>query len=376
MADSPGIFKIMEIPPGGKPGEGEVFQWTASKTPEDAANGGGRAAPEGSFEISSKLRFVRTDYSGAVVPSFQVLGAKREPFTWSGTFDDRFNFDGFSIREYKRAEKVLFRGNIVKISYKDEDFLALVIEFKVNRKLDWQMSYSLTVEVSGRTDNSEMDRTDKGNKIQPGAERDAQTVLLSRLAESHASRPATALVGSPDSAQTAEALIRAGKSPTAGAKAALAQVSADLDKFSQMLDTKTGVLSPIGDFRTMATQMKVIQAGYTRVLTCLVQARSDFDVGYRSAAAVLSFEEWSRTTRTLCRLGAHRAQNAAVGFGERDVAKSKGLYRPFKGESLYNVSRVCYGTPHKARDIQIANNLHSWTLTGDEALTIPMGGTS
>jgi hypothetical protein len=355
-----GLFSIYEIPPGGLAKEGEVFLWSSDTTPERAELGGARAAPLGPWKKQATLRSVRTDYPGAVVPSKQVLGAKHEKFSWSGTWDDRYNFDGYAVAEYKRAEKVLFRGNVVKIAFQDEEFLAFVEDLATERVTDWKIRYTLTVDPQCRTDNSEFKRSPTQMKTNPGDEVDALNTLMAGVAASQADRPATALTGS----------------NTSGVRKGLADVSTRLDSVAQALDTKTGVLSPIGDFRSLSTQFRNLQGDITNVITGLVKARSDLDVGFRNAAAVLKFEDWTRNTRTLLRLARHRSQTAATGMELRDIHQIQAIYRPRKGESLYNVSRKAYGTPHRARDIQIANNLDTWTLTGDETLLIPQRGTA
>ena len=354
MAAKDGIFRICEIPPGGNPGDGEVFQWTSASTAPPGGLGGARAAPVGTWKLGAHLRSVRTDYPGAVVPSKQVMGAAHKPFTWSGCLWDKFNFPGYAEREYHRLEKVCFHGNQIKISYGEDEFFAFVDELECEIVRSWEIRYTLTVDVQCRTDNSTINRTFDA-ATNPADAVDTLNQRHAQLADTHAVRPSGALTGA----------------NTSGVSDGLATASAFLSGIASSLDTQTGVLAPIGYFRSLATQMRVLEGSYSQILAGVVQARSDLDVGVRSAKAVLNFEDWSRNTSTMLRLARGDAHKTAQGLDQRDTGATYTVYRPMKGESLYSISRKKYGTPFRTQQIVIANNLTSTLLTGTEILILP-----
>jgi hypothetical protein len=354
MASKDGEFCIFEIPPGGQPGEGEVFVWSSSATAPRSDLGGARAAPIGGWKMGAHLRSVRTDYPGAVVPSKQILGAVHKPFTWTGIWWDKFNFPGYAQKEHHRFEKVCFRGNVIKVSYGEEEFFAFIDDVDVEVVRDWERHYTLTVDVQCRTDNSSIDRS-FSNAANPADELDGLNTDMAKLADTHAVRPSGALTGT----------------NTSGVSEGLAQASAYLDGVAKALDTKTGVLSPIGYFRSLATQMRVIEGNYSSILAGLIEARSDLDVGGRNARDVLRFEDWSRNTSTMLRMSRGRAHKAANNLDSRDTGATFTVYRPRKGESLYSISRKKYGTPFRTQQIIISNNLKTTLFTGNETLILP-----
>jgi hypothetical protein len=74
------------------------------------------------------------------------------------------------------------------------------------------------------------------------------------------------------------------------------------------------------------------------------------------------------------RLTTHRSRKAANDMDARDIPATMGIYRPFKGEHIYSVSRKAYGTPNAWQTIFKANHLTSLTFQGSETLVIPKTG--
>jgi hypothetical protein len=73
----------------------------------------------------------------------------------------------------------------------------------------------------------------------------------------------------------------------------------------------------------------------------------------------------------LARLSMGRSRRARVGLAERQTPATKRLFRPRKGQSIYEVSRQCYGTPFGHRQIAQANHFNGIIFEGTEVLVIP-----
>jgi nucleoid-associated protein YgaU len=355
------IFRISEVPPVGQEGDGgpftAQFAWTSAKRADDPAAGGGRACPRDVMDIAGKQIVVRTKNPGSVFPSFQVLGPDREPITLHGLWDDRYNFEGYAAQEMQAFDEMCRRGNMVRVSVDQQGWFGIITDWKFSYMRRWYIGYQFTLSIRSRDD-------EKIKTSQPPEAKDPGTILagLNRQGEVVAAtnyrRPEASTYGAVMSA------IRSG----------LGAVSDGLLLVANLLDTRTGVLKPIGDFGAIASQMRGIQGNCSSVLNSLVTARADVSMTVRTAKDVLDFEAWSKSMGSQLRLLRYGAAGGAHACEQRSVGASVGTYRPRKGQSLYSVSQAVYGTPFAWKLIYDANHLHSTYLTGTETLTIPARG--
>jgi hypothetical protein len=351
-----GEFVISEYPSGAVNGEGEVFSWTAArKTDTSPTLGGARAAPVGAWTTEGDLRLTRTDYNGALLPSFQVNGAVHKPFTWQGDWKDKWNFQGYALHEMDRFAAMCRRGNPVQLRYRTLVYWGIIRPWKFHYHHDAWIGYEFSLEVSTKEGEGAAWNRSPETQEQPGQALDDLNILAGSAAKAYSNKPAyatkTTVIGDTSSS--------------------LAQVSQRLNDLSNAVSSDSGVLKPISDAKNMALTFRALQGDCTRVLLSLVHARSDLDMGVRTAKGVLDFEAWSRNTSTLMRLIMGRSAKAADSMDARDAPKSKGIYRPFAGESLYSVSRKCFGTPNAWKEIMKANHLTTTVMTGNETLMIP-----
>jgi hypothetical protein len=355
-----GEFKIAEYPPGAVEGEGEIFVWTVDKSKPggtQSVTGGARAAPVAPWEQEKEQRRVRTDYPGARLPSLQVLGSVEKPFTWNGLWDDRYNFRGYALAEQKRFGEMVDRGNPVRVSFKSQVFWGVVASVKFLYHRDSKIGYSFSLDVTSRDGGEKRDRS-PDTAEQPERALGDVDILAAATARAHANKPAWATKGT---------LV-------SDVSAALAKVSTRINDVAKALDTRTGVLKPIGDAKNLALQFRALQGDCTAVVLRLVAAKSDVSMGVRTAKAALDFDDWVKNTATLMRLTMGRSKLAADALDRRDIPAAKALYRPFKGEHLYSVSRKAYGTWTAWREIQKANHLSTLVMAGTETLVIPDRG--
>lgn len=358
---SAGEFKIEEYPPGAVEYEGERFVWVADKNMPGGTNsvlGGARAAPVGSWDATVDQRRVRTDYPGAKLPSVQILGPVDKPFTWSGRWDDRYNFPGYATAEEKRFDAMVRRGNPIKISFKSRVFWGFIGPATFRYFREGRTEYTFTFDPSSREG---QDKQQQAAPVDtPSRALDDAEILQKAVAKAYADKPAWATKGT---------LI-------GDVSDALARVSTRINDIANALDTQQGVLKPISDAKRLAIQFRALQGDCSNVVVKLVAARSDTSMGARTALSVLDFEAWTRNVRTLMRMASGRSMKAAYAMDRRDVPQAKALYRPFKGEHLYAISRKAYGTPTGWQNIMRANRLTHVVMLGTESLVIPEAGST
>lgn len=339
---------------------GEVFRWTS--TLQEGGQGGARAAPLRPWTFGGQLRTSRTDYPGAKTPSEQVLGPHHVPFTLQGRFDDRYNFPGYAVQEMRRFEAMARRGNPVRIAFQNQSFEGLITEWSFDYHREWEIHYSFTVSVHDRPE--DVDRSDRS----PPTTQSASELLLVLRALIVALVDRQVVLQ--ERAQVAGDL--ATRSATAVAAVAEAQ-----DRLERSLDTREfgfeadSTLSPL---RRLATQARTVKGEAANLLQELIQVRSDVNLGVQTALGVLDLEDWARSQRFFARVLLGQSLAAARELEERDDPGAVALYRPARGESLYQVSRRFYGTPFAWRLIAERNALQSTLLEGDELLVIPERG--
>lgn len=354
-----GVFTIEELRPLGSADPNapptERFEWISGKA--GGPKGGARAAPVQHWDIGGQLKTVRTDYPGARVPSEQVLNVRHKDFTLRGNFDDRYNFIGYAVLEKQRFESMCRRGNPVRISFESQVFEGLITDWTFSYRTELDVDYAFTFSNHTSPADDQPVSTAAPVATAPQAYDDAQLVVQSLQAQNR-DAPAAAMTGTLRS--DVEETLRA--------------IDRDMDTLADQLDTKRGILKPIGDFRRHATLFRMVASNAFNVITGLTAARSDLNVGVRTAMSVLDFEVWSRSLRYHSRLLMGRSTKSARDMDERKLPYPIRFYRPHQGESLYRISRQFYGTPHAWRLIAERNGLHTLTMTGEETLIIPERG--
>lgn len=356
-----GAFVIEEL--NRTDGEAERFEWTSDRAGE---NGGGRAIPRQPWDMGGDQRTVRTDYTGAKVPSEQVLGPAQAPQQFTGRWDDGYNFDGYAEQEMRRFEAMCNRGNLVRISFQAQSFEGLITTWRFSYRRAWDIHYTFGVSVHARADEYQIsDRSPATTRSGIDAFDDVNDLVNALALANEEELRAGAL----------EAKLAAGAADAA--KAALATITAERSALGATLDAAT--LSPtaaqaLAPFRRMATQYRTIANGAADGIQNLIQVRSDLELGVATALDVLNFESWSRSFRFQARVLMGDANAAAADMDERDAPDARHLYRPHRGESLYAIARKFYGAAEAWRLIADRNALTDFTLTGDELLIIPERG--
>lgn len=347
-----GVFVVQEFTAAGgvftENPDGERFEWSASA----------RSVPKKPWTQPGEQRVKRRDYPGARRPSFNILGPKHGAATLEGRWDDKWNTPGFAFAERQRFETMCRRGNPVRITFEQETFDAVITSWEFDYKRASLIGYRFTIDPYGRPED------DNGSPNLPAAPLSADqsfdetNTIVQALGTVHTGVPGSVMTG------TTKKDI----------DTALDSMSANLNKLADVLDTRSGVLKPINEFKKTATMFRIVQGDASNILDTLVSARSDLNLSVLTAMSVLNFDAWSRSMRSTARLLRWKTQKASFAMDERAAPKAIGIYRPRKGESLYSVSRRFYGTPFEWRLIYDRNGLTSMRLTGTERLIIPERG--
>jgi len=372
-----GTFTITELGrvggrSGGRPdgGEGEIFEWTNDTSPQDPIKGGGRCIPRQPWVQGGMLRTVRTDYPGAKTPSEQVLGPNHKPQSFSGNWDDRYNFPTFARGELRRFEAMARRGNLVRIAFQEMSYEALITDWNFTYKRDWQIGYSFTASIHDRADDYSL------------ADRSPDTTLSATEAFSLVDLSVSGLSVVAD--ENLRKLNLEGKlagDAANASKVAMADILVKRDALGDTLDQQELSISDLANrvaspFRRVATEFRAISASANSALDIGTELRSDINLGVNTVMGVLQFEDWSRTLRFQQRILMGQATVGANEMDERAEPDAVRVYRPSQGESLYQISRRFYGTPHSWRLIADRNGLVDFELTGEELLIIPESGVS
>lgn len=361
MAD---FFTIVEMQSDGsgsyspKP-DGDAFAWYSGDIPLDLAGvgkGGARAVPYGPLKRGGQLRRVRTDYPGLVEPTEQILGPSHKDHTYSGRWDDRYNFGGYAFNERRRFEDMVRRAPVVQIAFQSLIYIGIIFDWDFEDHTKSDIGYTFSVSVHTKSSNKVENRAPEDIKS-PGEVVERAEIAKFALDEVADIAPKGALGGT-----------------------LLSDVSSQLDRATAFLDDLSSVvdnrdrapgLKTLGQFKRIASQLRAVGGAASSVVDSLVGVRSDIDVTIRTAMSVLDFEEWHRGVCIQSRLLRHESLKGAIAMEERDSPSIEETYEPYKGESLYSVSRRFYGTPHAWRLIADRNNLQTMTLTGEERLLIP-----
>jgi hypothetical protein len=353
-----GTFVMQEQPTDGS--QGERFEWTAATDPPSSSKGGARACPIAPWSIAGHMRQVRTEYNGARRPSVQILGPALGPSSFTGKFDDRYNFAGFAVGEMRRLEAAIRRGFPFTCQYLSITRTGIITDYKFDYRQEWRIGYEFTLDVH-EDPSTPSDKIRSPESVDtPASHFDKLDAAIQAMLDIHNVAPATLMAGTtvPDMATN------------------LTTALTSRDALGATLDNRelNPPENPVDAFTRLATQFRTVRADVFNAILAVAAVRSDAQLAVQTAIGVLDFEEWSRGIRFMGRIAIGRGLAGDRACTRRASPDAKRLYRPYAGESLYHISRKFYGTPHAWRLIYERNALLTWTLTGREVLVIPDRG--
>jgi hypothetical protein len=319
-----------------------------------------QSAPRDFWEYAVKQRSAREDYPGADEPTEQVLGPNFEPFTLHGCWDDRYAGLGFAENMRTEMEKLTQRGNLCRMTLDAISITGLITGLKVTYKRSFYQHYEFTVSPHFRVSGGDVR---KQNDVAPQSV--SHPADYSAQVRSLADQLVAALQAAPVPYITGTTY-----------NDVVTQVNTILDK----LDTADAVIDtrvfspaelPVNSILRVTQAFDSMRAEATTMVAQFATKRTDTDLFYEDAVPNLNFDVWTRDMSTIGRQIIATAKAAYEDLSTLVNTNALALYRPYAGESLYDVSNRFYQTPHRWRDIAEANNLFSFVLTGMELLVIP-----
>jgi len=379
-----GLFVIEELRKTGQltlvetdDGEPARFEWTADRAARTAA-GGARACPVKPWVIGGQLVTKRTDYIGALVPSEQVLTAVQKNHTFNGEWNDKFNFGGYAVGEMARFEQMCRRGNPVRISFQNQVFEGLIIDWDFPYQGDWWVRYTFTFSVHVRVDDPTLILTrgvgvagaafalnrSPGTAPSPQESFDQVDLSVQAMMQTHQVAPRGGFVG--DVADGVETIVGDLAAARDNASATLQQsaVTGAIRSGNRMVD----------DFRRLGTQLRSMRAQAFNLLGSLEGMRSDATIAVQQVTSVLDFEEWRRGMRYHAVVIMGGSNAAAKEIEARAKPPTIRTYKPQAGESIYSIALRFYGRASAWSYIAERNNLHTFAFDGTETLVIPERG--
>lgn len=347
------IFSLEEIRPSA--GQG-TYTETLSRFEWDAKT---KSAPRHGWEYGVVLRTNREDYPGSDEPVEQVLGAHYEPQNFRGVWDDRWAGAGFAENQRIEFEKMVQRGNYVRISFETITFTGIITGFKPTYFTSFRIGYEFNFSPHYRVQGGD---TRRGRILAPKTADPVEHLLKVDTIVNDAK---AALERSPKPHVTQDLV---------SVVAAALGVWADrADTINAVIDGR--VLAPSGEGPNSVARVvqgfQSMAASALALLPTLAPVRTDLNLDFEAAIAVLAFDESMREVAFQARSLIVECYKASADLSKLFDPQARAIYRPRAGESLYGISNRFYGTPHRWRAIADRNKLRGFTLSGGEVLVIP-----
>lgn len=352
------VFSIVEMRRAGSglAPTGVEFKWSTEN----------RAAPRGQFTFGVQLRTRRRDLPGSEVPAEQVLGWNYTPFQISGIWDDRYGGDGFAGQTWRDFEKLVQRGNLVKIQFEQFAVTGLITVANFTYKLKSLMGYSFTVSphvrYDGQTVREEINAKRRVTVDPRTAVYRTQQALIDLQSAQARARAA--------SLSRVQQLLKNDSFSEIGAL--IDNVASSIAFVSNLVDNElTKAENAVNTLNRGAQTIASVKTLLSSIITRTGSMTATTSMAINTAVESLQFEAWHRGVAGDARRGVVKADQAEKDFALRARPKPKRVHRARQGESLYAISNTYYGTPHHWREIASFNKLTSIIMAGGELLTIP-----
>jgi hypothetical protein len=316
-------------------------------------SGGARSAPRGMWKQPVKLNTVRKVYPGMAEPVEQVLSWEFDEFTLAGVWDDRHMGTGGAVKVWRDFEALVQRGNLCRFGFDDVNVYGLIKNFApAYKRRDW-IEWEFTVSPHKRT--------------------------LAPL------KPVWAKMPSPFATQPSSIWNLAlgdlyGLLPSwfSGTWLTdLANLMAEISRWVVVIEASSlqGLLMAMtpgmNQISSLISSYRAMRGACRLALAHLNSSRSDLVLVNPTGATILAYETQQRAIAYQTRLlvmSALRAEQALLGVS---VPRGQRVYRPWAGQSLYDVAWRTLGDSGRWMDIALLNRLVSLELTGEELLLIP-----
>lgn len=359
-----GVWTIRELRPNGSAAgdaEGEVFVWSSDDAALVDSNGGARAAPQGNWTIGVKLNTKATQYPGTTRKSEQVMSAEWKDQAFTGRLLDKYNYRGYAVREARRFQTMVRRGNRVQISFQSQAFEGLIVDLDFPYRGDFEIRYTFKISVHGSLDDDLVATLDALNAL-PKTPTDP-TEALTRVDVS-----VQALIEANDKAPRPSLLTRIADD----IEGRLEQVASARDSLASTLDIlQSGPVSKLDQWRKIGDLFRDLKRSAADLGDATNSMRTDAILGWQSVQGFFDLEEWMRDTRYFAASLMGDAELGAQEAETRSKPKTLRTYWPQVGESLYAIAQRYYGSPFAWRFIADRNGLDGPICDGTAPLILP-----
>lgn len=342
-----GDFVITELR---RPGRGGIvatpmrFAWTARA----------HSKPHTGIETPLSVNTVRKELPGTTEPVEQIISSAWQPFTITGTWDDKWAGRGFAANTYQDVSAMVARVPFVQFQWGSYTFKGVITNFTPRHFDKSKIGYTITLSPHRASAGAPTPFIPRNPPRPTKAYADEVAEITVKATEIHGRAK-----NLPFNDDTHTSLLE------------------DLDAWTSSSDEIVAAsrIQDIEDasrwLRRQSFRFTTLANASSRIIGKLGRVRSDVVGSYETAVNSLALNEWARGLAYQARLMIGVSVQADRDLKRRADAKPTRLYRPSAYENIYKVADTVYGAAAEWRAIFDANNLQSLTFDGTEELVIP-----
>lgn len=315
-----------------------------------------------------ELRTKKTLYPGTSVPSEQVFGSSYRDLEIKGEWSDKWNYVGYAEETSVAFERLVRRGNRVKLTYRAVELVGLIVDFVPEAHDTHRVAYSFRVSLHEQQD--EGAKTVKRTSLpclDPKALAAAAKAEVEQMAGARDPR-----VGEASGANAVAPIVLQGSSLHDKAVDLVRAVDRELDALLGSVDSAT--VDPVAD---AASALLTIASGFAQVrgrcqqtLDVMDPVRSDQQASM-GALDLLNFEDWrlgiiAGALRTMAL--AYEGERQAVSQAKPDAIR---LHEAKSGDTLIGLALRYLGSAGAWTIIADRNGIEDFTLRAGQILVIP-----
>ena len=334
------------------------FEWTSQS----------HSMPQDIVEFALHVVSVRETPPGAEEPVEQVLGIEWTPFELHGEWKDSWAGQGFAWDTFVQFARLVGRAPLVRLQLQQLSFVAILTDLKIRYRTDFEIGYAVTVSPHV---NEAIGQFRRAAPVTPPA-----IPFDSRVADheemyagildsfGQASSVPTGTEDLSDALDSAKDL----RGELDRSSAAASDVAIGADDTTSILDLADRTQHKL--LGLAAAFGRVAGAALETALSVQELAAGDI-VAYDDVVAMLSFEEWTRTTQTESVRLYGSARAAQIDARSRAAQRIRTIYRARSGDSLERIATKYLGSPDSWRLIYDANNMDSILVVPGRDYIIP-----
>lgn len=352
MARATAVWRVVELQRTGQGvlverEDGAVFEWTGSN----------HAAPHATVEITRRVNTVREVYPGTEQPVEQVLSSELSPFSLRGVWDDKFGGEGFAAAQEAAFNAMVGRGSLVRVEFEQLRLVGIFHSYTRGLVHNTRVTYEVTFSPHFEEGRGATAREGRLIQTTPRANRQiAQQTNEDVDGVSSAVAEADSLVLGDDSKVDAQDAV-----------SEVILLQTDINE-AATAGIRDNAVDDLRNQRDRYRQQQTLAGGLT---VQYVATRDTGVLAFRSAGTVLSFETYSRGTRSAARSLLVSANDGAVELDARIATAPRLIERPPVGESVYTVAGRHFASPEDWRLVAEVAGVSELEFDGQAEFVIP-----